>query len=372
MDNHVIMFVLCVLWILPYSAAFTADCCHVTWTAEARNVSCSGCGLQDVPKDLPINTTELNLRNNSLSILLRESFFNLVSLKSLNLSMNKLFLISPGAFDDLGNLEYLDLSDNNLNLSSFATSTFRILNSLKCLNIQRNTLHLLKSYPEDALSYLSQLESLTIDIFEGFNFGNGFLKTNLNTLEINFIGKEWVSLRNSSFQGLRNSNISYLNINAPIRKLETDYLSPFSKLTSFSLISRRTMPIKGVLRALYGLRERTLESLSLIANGMLYDGMQHLVKADLLYLGTICVRELDLTNNSIGSITMEAIISWTKRTCLEVLNLSKNQFYTAQMITLLNLFPVITYADFSYMRYMRIRKRTIPFTKQVLFLPRHL
>ncbi|XP_033761928.1 toll-like receptor 4 [Pecten maximus] len=373
MDSNVNVLMSCILWILQYSGACTKGC-HVTRIEETSRVTCSGYRLKTVPQHLPVNTTALNLRNNDINTLPGKSFSNLHALKALTLSMNKLSIISTNAFYGLRNLEYLDLSENNLDVYSFDTTTFHILEKLKYLNIQRNRFHLTKLYPQYAVSHMSQLETLIIDVFEGFRFGSGFLNlTKLHKIEFNNVSEERVSFQNSSFLGLKNSNISCLDISVRMKKIEIDCLSPFSRLSSLSLSSKRTIPINVLLRALNGLRGRIMESITLHTNDVRFNGMIHLTDSDFSYLGTICIKKLNLTRNSIGTISVASIVSWTKRPCLEMLDLSRNIIHSPVILVLINLFPSITYVDISYMGERQMRKRDIPFKRQtVFFIPRKL
>ncbi|XP_033745297.1 toll-like receptor 2 [Pecten maximus] len=335
------------------------------------HVTCSGCQLEVVPQNLPTNTVMLNLRNNHLRALYRRYFLKLPTLKTLILSMNALSVISPGTFDDLVNLEYLDISENHLTEFSIESAFFLNLKNLKVLNLQMNDFHFGKTYPENALSCIPQLESLVLDIFEGFHFGNGFLNlTKLTYLKFHFIGNERISFLNSSFLGLQRSNISHLHIDFPIRKLEINFLSPLSKLKTLTLNSESKMTIHDVLRSLYGLRGRTMESLQLSSNYVKHTGIVHLIKSDILHLGTICVRKLELAENGIGTISQEAVLSWTRRDCIEILDLSRNQSYNAQFLFLINLFPSITYLYVSYMGSEPLRKRNIQFEEhRIFFVP---
>ncbi|OWF40420.1 Toll-like receptor 7 [Mizuhopecten yessoensis] len=153
-----------------------------------------------------------------------------------------------------------------------------------------------------------------------------------------------------------------------------DVLSPLRKLTSLELNSEHTRTNREVLRALYGLQDRKLESLTLSFNNVNYNRMISLGKSDFFYLSTICVKKLNLSGNAIGWISWEAIKSWTGRTCLEVLDISRNQLFTGRLLKYLVLFPSITHVNMAYMGdALMMRKRDIPFKMQIFFfLPGNL
>ncbi|XP_033756508.1 toll-like receptor 2 [Pecten maximus] len=373
MENSVFVLGLLCCWSFQFSTALT-NCCHVTRMEWESHVTCSGCQMEDVPQDLPMNTTVLNLWNNRIVELDRDSFTYLPHLKYLILSQNGMYNVSPEAFSSLGNLEYLDLSDNYLEHSAFDSLVFQHLPKLRCLYLHRNHFHLKRLYPENALSFITTLQNLSIDIFDGFTFGKGFLNlTNLGKLDVYRTGAERVSIRNTSFKGLERSVITHLNLDFNMRSIEADSLSPFGSLISLTLDSKKTLSIHEVLLVLYGLRGRNMESIELSQNHVVYSRNGNLEKSDLVFLGTICVRKLDLTRNLISGITMEAVLSWNSRVCLEVLDLSRNVVASPQMLSLLVLFPSIThmYASYEINTFTR-KRRGVWSRKTTVFLPTSL
>ncbi|KAH1186705.1 hypothetical protein KIL84_019454 [Mauremys mutica] len=71
-------------------------------------------GLDKVPRDLPPDTTLLDLQNNKITEIKDGDFKNLKDLHALILVNNKISKISPLAFNPLKKLERLYLSKNNL------------------------------------------------------------------------------------------------------------------------------------------------------------------------------------------------------------------------------------------------------------------
>ncbi|OWF49550.1 toll-like receptor 2 type-2 [Mizuhopecten yessoensis] len=252
---------------------------------------------------------------------------------------------------------------------------FESLTQLKTLKINRNDFHIKKIYPECALSTISQLDWLFMDIFERFSFGNGFLNfTNLRKLELSFRGRDSVSFLNTSFHGLKRSNISHLIIRSRIRKIETNFLSPLNTLKTFKFQSLGSaMSVHDPLQGLYGLRNRYMDSLTIESFGVKFSRGFNLVKRDFLYLRSICVKNLYLTRNDITGISTDAVAAWTSRKCIEVLDVSRNRFYTPKLLYILVLFPSITQLYCSHINDNSRRKRNIlAVMEQVLFLPKHL
>ncbi|XP_068132916.1 decorin isoform X2 [Hyperolius riggenbachi] len=71
-------------------------------------------GLDQVPKNIPPDTTLLDLQNNKIAEIREDDFKNLKQLHALILVNNKIKSISPGAFASLTKLERLYLSKNSL------------------------------------------------------------------------------------------------------------------------------------------------------------------------------------------------------------------------------------------------------------------
>ncbi|NXU57495.1 PGS2 protein, partial [Turnix velox] len=88
--------------------------CPFRCQCHLRVVQCSDLGLEKVPKDLPPDTTLLDLQNNKITEIKEGDFKNLKNLHALILVNNKISKISPSAFAPLKKLERLYLSKNNL------------------------------------------------------------------------------------------------------------------------------------------------------------------------------------------------------------------------------------------------------------------
>ncbi|XP_069084898.1 decorin [Pleurodeles waltl] len=88
--------------------------CPFRCQCHLRVVQCSDIGLENVPKDIPSDTTLLDLQNNKITEIKEGDFKNLKNLHALILVNNKITKISPAAFTPLTKLERLYLSKNKL------------------------------------------------------------------------------------------------------------------------------------------------------------------------------------------------------------------------------------------------------------------
>ncbi|XP_067415934.1 decorin [Emydura macquarii macquarii] len=93
---------------------FTGPVCPFRCQCHLRVVQCSDLGLDKVPRDLPSDTTLLDLQNNKITEIKEGDFRNLKDLHALILVNNKISKINPAAFAPLKKLERLYLSKNNL------------------------------------------------------------------------------------------------------------------------------------------------------------------------------------------------------------------------------------------------------------------
>ncbi|XP_025093491.1 protein slit-like isoform X1 [Pomacea canaliculata] len=101
------------------------------------SVDCSGRGLDAIPKEVPMYTTELKLSSNQITRLPADGLFErLPNLQILDLSDNKLHEIEDGAFDGAEKLTDLQLSNNEL--SQLSSRVFQGLANVKSLMLRGN------------------------------------------------------------------------------------------------------------------------------------------------------------------------------------------------------------------------------------------
>ncbi|XP_078465524.1 decorin-like [Lampetra planeri] len=90
-----------------HSCPFGCQCNH-------KVVQCSDLGLRDVPSNIPLDTTLLDLQGNKLTEIKDDAFKNQAKLHVLILANNKISKIHPKAFLPLVSLDRLYLSKNQL------------------------------------------------------------------------------------------------------------------------------------------------------------------------------------------------------------------------------------------------------------------
>nr|ABB21128.1 variable lymphocyte receptor A [Eptatretus stoutii] len=129
-----------------------------TCNDQTKNVDCSSKGLTAIPSNIPPDTTQLRLHQNSLSKLSPTAFHSLSSLTFLELSYNQLQTLPVGVFDHLVNLDKLYLNRNQL--KSLPSGIFDKLTKLTDLRLSSNKL---QSLPHGVFDELTELKTLTLN-----------------------------------------------------------------------------------------------------------------------------------------------------------------------------------------------------------------
>lgn len=127
--------------------------CPFRCQCHLRVVQCSDIGLDQVPKNIPPDTTLLDLQNNKITEIKDDDFKNLKQLHALIIVNNKIKSISPGAFAPLTKLERLYLSKNSL--KELPTNMPK---SLQELRVHENLLTKVKKSVFDGLNNMIVIE----------------------------------------------------------------------------------------------------------------------------------------------------------------------------------------------------------------------
>nr|XP_020455250.1 decorin [Monopterus albus]XP_020455251.1 decorin [Monopterus albus] len=88
--------------------------CPFRCQCHLRVIQCSDLGMKEVPDDIPIDTTLLDLQNNKITEIKENDFKNLKGLHVLILVNNKITVIHAKALSPLNKLQRLYLSKNHL------------------------------------------------------------------------------------------------------------------------------------------------------------------------------------------------------------------------------------------------------------------
>ncbi|XP_056224152.1 leucine-rich repeat-containing G-protein coupled receptor 5-like isoform X1 [Seriola aureovittata] len=123
-----------------------------------HRVDCSDLGLREIPSNLSVFTSYLDLSMNNMTVLSSGALSNLHFLEELRLAGNDLSFIPRGAFAGLYNLKVLMLQNNQLR--SVPGETFNNLHNLQSLRLDANHI---SSVPIGCFSGLRSLRHLWLD-----------------------------------------------------------------------------------------------------------------------------------------------------------------------------------------------------------------
>ena len=73
-------------------------------------------GLTEIPSDIPVGCTFINLQHNSITLLPTDAFSHVTQCTSLDLSNNKISMLQNHTFRELNNLIHLFLHNNQISV----------------------------------------------------------------------------------------------------------------------------------------------------------------------------------------------------------------------------------------------------------------
>ncbi|XP_046584138.1 slit homolog 1 protein-like [Haliotis rubra] len=199
---------LCVVFVAAASVCVSA--CPPSCTCHESRVHCYGKQLRDIPKNIPADTTYLNLARNDLETINRDRLSHLTALTELSLGNNNIQTIQPDTFAGLSSLETLNLNSNKL--TALPPGLFEGLGNLSSILITNNKIVSI----EGAFQNLSNVKRMDL--------GN-------NRID---------ELTDNTFQGMK--NLVYLMMpNNKIKKISSNCFAPLQSLTYIVL---KKNPIK--------------------------------------------------------------------------------------------------------------------------------
>ncbi|XP_047245912.1 leucine-rich repeat-containing G-protein coupled receptor 5-like isoform X2 [Girardinichthys multiradiatus] len=134
------------------------DRCRCEGDGRLHRVDCSDLGLREIPSNMSVFTSYLDLSMNNLTGMSSGALSNLYFLEELRLAGNDLSFIPKGAFNGLYNLKVLMLQNNQLN--SVPAEAFNNLHNLQSLRLDANHIF---SVPPGCFSGLRSLRHLWLD-----------------------------------------------------------------------------------------------------------------------------------------------------------------------------------------------------------------
>ncbi|XP_029681255.1 leucine-rich repeat-containing G-protein coupled receptor 5 [Takifugu rubripes] len=218
--------------------------CRCEAVGLLHRVDCSDLGLREVPANLSVFTSYLDLSMNNLTVVSGDGLSTLHFLEELRLAGNHLSIIPRGAFSGLLNLKLLMLQNNNL--TSVPAEAFNDLQNLQSLRLDANHIsdvpagsfsglrslrHLwlddnaLEEVPVEALSHLPVLQAMTLALNHISHIPDHAFSKLGRLVVLHLNNNRIVSMGTNCFQGLHSLETLDLNSNrlvqfpAPVRSL---------------------------------------------------------------------------------------------------------------------------------------------------------
>ncbi|XP_059622611.1 protein slit [Phlebotomus argentipes] len=132
--------------------------CPAACHCERTTVDCSARGLKEIPRDIPLHTTELLLNDNDLGRIRSDGLFGrLPNLVKLDLRRNKITGIERNSFEGASKIQDLVLAENKI--PEIHNKMFLGLHNLKSLSLYDN---LISCVMPGSFDYLTSLHTLNL------------------------------------------------------------------------------------------------------------------------------------------------------------------------------------------------------------------
>nr|XP_034306626.1 toll-like receptor 4 [Crassostrea gigas] len=323
-------------WVTPEPCTFsphTDGCGNHGWMWQCghRNLSVIPNG-QHIPPEYKRTSLTLDLSENSFTAISRKTFntigqFLRSRIASLSLRGNPIQSIGNFSFKALWNLCELDLSSCRLHTESFEINSLANLNKLKILCLHSNSFQA-RGYPDVAISKARTIENLTIDVFDGFQFGSSFQNlTNMKLLKF-ITGNSMFHLTNSTFMGLIKSPITNLELkfrNMIHCDVSEDIFCSFPFLRGVHIAFRGMCDLNVALNSLKCLQNRTMDHIIVNDNKpMIVTKQVFLNNENCKYLFNICSKRVELNGNRIAGIS-DNPLNTVMGQCVEYFDISSNR-----------------------------------------------
>ncbi|CAC5374981.1 SLIT2 [Mytilus coruscus] len=304
--------------------------CTTTRTGNDVSTDCHGRGFRYVPRNIPNDTTCLDLSDNELSIIFNFAFSRLKNVSSLKLSSAQISVIESKAFSGLVKLTSLDLCNNTLDIHSLPENVFDSSSFLRILDLSKNNF---RYYPEKVLEKLTNLERLSINGIDDQTFGNGFRSLRKLTY-LNFDPCMITRIDNNTFDVFKNIQLKELSFQCKIRYVEPGALIPFQSIESLDISNNFYVRLSYLLQLLNGLMDRNVTSINFYNNFRTVPAADVLLASQFAMIGAVCLKEIDLTRNRIISIQSGGISLMKHKNCLEKLILKENSIWGDRSIVI--------------------------------------
>ncbi|CAL8085006.1 unnamed protein product [Orchesella dallaii] len=301
-------------------AAFDENSYPNEWRLEYNKLELTG----DIPLKFMAGIKILNVSNNALREVNKNTFPKLYELHTLDLSGNNISKIHSGVFTNLFSLRHLNMSNNNL--TDLSGSAFGPLPTVLDLNLNNNRL---KSVSNAAFSKMVSLRELSLannNIKKVFQISGSLNGLNLANNEISSLSKAWPTMNS-----LQRLDLSGNQLGGNLPGGSFDGLGALSKLSladnNITEIPRDALSTLTTIQYI-DLSKNGLTNLSRAAFGRLPIVFELLLSQNEIssiepkaFDGMLQLLHLDLSQNNLKNINIGA---FSPLNSMRILNLSKN------------------------------------------------
>ncbi|EGD83293.1 hypothetical protein PTSG_12094 [Salpingoeca rosetta] len=191
-----------------------------------RFVDCTSAGFDDIPTNIPVETTVLALAHNDITRIPGQVFNTLTNVRVLYLDGNGLHTLEPGAFSGMESLETLSLTENKLRNLTFFTN----IPALRTLHLDNN---LMEEIETEMFAGVPTLEEVTLADNKLTHLADrAFAHDNLKTLDLS--GNRFSFISGLAFAGA--SALRTLDLTANrFAALAASVFEPLTNLTTLVL-----------------------------------------------------------------------------------------------------------------------------------------
>eukprot|EP00058_Branchiostoma_floridae_P027876 XP_002613367.1 hypothetical protein BRAFLDRAFT_68352 [Branchiostoma floridae] len=245
------LLMLCAVGLLPCSSACPKYCYCDSYEKDEYSVRCNGANITAIPRDIPKNTTMLDISFTPIIVLRKGDFVDMPKLKQLNVWWNlNLTMVELGTFDNLPTITSLGLFNNSF--TKLPTGLFDSLKNLQTFDAHNSKLEMIQhglftDHPtlQEIRLFFNNIAELESAAFGGLPHLTSLYLSSNSLTSINpsctpFISTIWLSNNNLTelsprlFHGLTELNWLDLSDNQ-LSRLDPDTFFGLDKLRSLSL-----------------------------------------------------------------------------------------------------------------------------------------
>ncbi|XP_052088312.1 toll-like receptor 4 [Mytilus californianus] len=347
------------LIILLINFTVYANKCQIVQHGDQIIADCTKLKLGDVPTDLPLHITGLDLSFNHISMIKNNTFSSFSNLSTLTMDFNNIHTIYDDVFNGLKNLRVLSMKHNQLNIfSEIFDIVFKPLLHMQHLDIRYNinkTLDISKPMIYPYFGDMLYLTDVCMDLAQTPVFKlSGFAK--MSKLKTAKFARCYLNqMSNDTLVDLP-STITAIYFHECVGKIsivEADFLKPFPSLMILNM-NRVAIQLGDALQLLYPFRNTRMTSIIFKQIRPQFPKPVFITRVMINYLIHICVKTLVLAECEIVGYEQRSLLALKFPQCLENFVLTGNRFsialgpHSTELLIIMRRVINLKYFDWSY------------------------